>query len=705
MHSHGGNSSAGGSDAQLAAYNMMAQHQYQAAATHHMIHNPTTTTAATTTTTNTTGHPLMLAWQGAGSVSIQPTAFKPQFLLQFIRFQPSLARHKGLLLFDRTKTRDVEMYPFQALLTCAEIKDSLMLHLQLLEETLTAYPEVLQERTEQEGWTPLHIAAKYCTSFEVFQFLLDRKPDFLSAKDKSNMNPMYYLVYRSLSEPREMQLLLERILKAYPMALGQGQNSLFTFAFYVGAPADIIQLLSHCCDNLLSLDICNQGPQASYKSLVGEAKPATADALLAATTAVTKVKRLIFAYRVIVAETDASVAFFRELTRAQCDNLEAFYFVPPSDCNAQVITAIADFVKSLRNLKKLWISGVGGWSHLPANETNSDELLNAIGAATAPTLEEVLIQKFKIRRSGLGCFLNGTNSIETMTVDQCILSQEAAEELGGALARTDNKLRKLTLEGVEETSNASLDAIVAGLGEAGTVRELKIEAKSQEGDTEPLNPRVWRTLKSLETASLFFSTTDNDVPRNESRAFCAVTRASRNLRKISSHYGNFDNAEFAQVIRHHRGLREIDIDMHDEAEITSEQEPDTMQFEGFHHIVEALKENRFITSIGQAHSKHWRDVTFYVVRNWLELHKVGQDENLTLNKFVDAMQNCADHVWDGEVDDPEEEDQNTLSLYYECLRNVPHLWSQPQQQVLPRNSNNTAKRRRLNSDGATIERR
>jgi lauroyl/myristoyl acyltransferase len=94
------------------------------------------------------------------------------------------------------------------------------------------------------------------------------------------------------------------------------------------------------------------------------------------------------------------------------------------------------------------------------------------------------------------------------------------------------------------------------------------------------------------------------------------------MTKFSCLYGNINLAELANVITTHAGLRELDIGIYSQFD-PQLQEPDSREFEDFHHIAEAMKGNQQVIKIG-AHSRNLWRVYFYLSRNRLNLTQVDR---------------------------------------------------------------------------------
>jgi hypothetical protein len=97
---------------------------------------------------------------------------------------------------------------------------------------------------------------------------------------------------------------------------------------------------------------------------------------------------------------------------------------------------------------------------------------------------------------------------------------------------------------------------------------------------------AWGNLRSLETAVMRFL-----MMTILSKELSTLLHGNQNMTKCSCLYRNINLADLANVIATHAGLRElldIGIYSHFDPQL---QEPDSREFEDFHHIAEAMKGN------------------------------------------------------------------------------------------------------------------
>lgn len=587
--------------------------------------------------------------------------------LAFRRY-PDLAKQKYLVTLG--KQTEAWLYPFQALLTHKRAVDVGLLH-----EVFNGFREIVNERTQGTGWTNLHIAAMNTSSFQVISFLLQLSKSDLFAEDMGAMLPMYHFVHRSLMEENNMLIVLKQILTEYPQAIGakDGRDELINFSLYVGASVCVIDLLSRFSGQLNRLDLNNHEHYVFFREAVGSARHIMTPCLLATAKTIRNVKKFKYSMENVGAE--ATIQFFLHLQHFDYPRLEELTLILQQEHrhDNHISVAIADFVRSLYNLKRLRLCGTFAWSHAITSDS-CDDFLHALGTATSelPALQTVFIRGFRIRHTGLGSFVVGKESrINAMTVEKCAVAEAASAEFGKSLTRS-KMMSKLYLRLVD-TPNASLDSIISGVAAAATVKELSVDFDRIAQDTTKLDPEVWKALDSLVIARvLFYANGDSYLPQNESAAICALIDGSKKLKKITSSYGTINNKDIARIIRSHQVLQELDLDVHCEYDKDAE-ESGKKEFKGFHLISEALRGNRLITHIGWANSRHWRTAAFYAGRNQLKLlQRVGRN-NSTASDIVKLIINCSEHEADGLTEDGLLLQRHLLT--YESLRQAPHLWS------------------------------
>jgi hypothetical protein len=183
----------------------------------------------------------LLDWRPATPFS----ALDQRLLRTMFRSDPELARQKHLVPFECRNQREMWVYPFQAFL----MRDGT--NIDLLNETLEAFPDAIVERAIEGGWTPLHLASMRCTSLEVFQLLLNLCQGNLFFCDNNGMSPLvHHLVCRCSCLDSELVGVLCHVIEeifvwylesiCHKSRINGDSFNLFTFCLYVGAHEKVI---------------------------------------------------------------------------------------------------------------------------------------------------------------------------------------------------------------------------------------------------------------------------------------------------------------------------------------------------------------------------------------------------------------------------------------------------------------------------------
>lgn len=612
-----------------------------------------------------------------------------QRLLRIIfRSDPQLARQKYLVSFECSNRREMWVYPFQAFL----MRDGT--NIDLLNETLQAYPDAIRERVIEGGWTPLHFASMRCTKLEVFQLLLDLRQGDLFVCDNNGMSPLHHLVCRCSCLDTELSDILchvvVEIFAWYPESIRhknrtEGESfDLLTFCLYVGAHEQVIWSIADFWnqpDEIIFPDEMYMRKfdiSCGYRSL---SRNLSSGVLMAIAILVRKSK----SFRCMLDEDDEVLPLLEALLDSQCIQLEKFSLEFPQKCltNQDLVSCMIDCVKSLESLQTFSI-------HLKGRSTQDNDLiLEWISTALAPSIRNVTISNFRASRQGLGCLVRN-KAIAKLSLESCLIDLDAAVEFGESLASATN-LKSLEIKTGNTFSTVCINAILGGLTHAKALTTFCICSRVSTSDEFQFDPAAWGNLRRLETAVTHFL--DDDYPArpvNLSKELSALLHANQNMTKFSCLYGNINLADLANVIATHAGLRELEmgISSHFDPQI---QEPDSREFEDFNRIAEAMQGNRQIIKIGWAHSKHWWRVYFYLSRNRLNLTQVG-----TFNQscFVTLFEECHTVEMDGNLCE-EEESQVRLSLIYECCRQNPHLWCHSEQVAMACNDEQEHRTKRI----------
>jgi hypothetical protein len=594
----------------------------------------------------------------------KPFLSTDQRILRLIFFsEPQLAEHLYEIPFmdprSNGRTGSIHVFPFQALLL-RNTPDVV-----LLKDVLDAFPRALEYRLTDLCWTPLHFACNFCTSTEIFQFLLEIAKVNVFESDECGMFPLYYLVNRStqLNQFNVVCEILQEILSTFPdvishaATVGEQILDLFAFCLYIGAHEQVIKIVADAWKSpecvLVPNDFFMKNQSCDFKFV-------TPGALIQVVEVINRSERFIWKND----EKGNMSPLLFELERKATSQFQALEVeIPYSHLvnGREFVSHFFNWIQSLSSLKELCISAIGQLSD--ANDRFLDELSRYLPAS----IHYFTLRNFTIHRRGLGSLVR-KNVVSKIHLKNFRLHAEAAVDLGASL-KTSTVLLDLSID-LKNVSKVCIDNILEGLTHSQSVKTLRISASLQSDDEYEFDSDLWSKLRSLESLSIHF--VDDEYfsqPIKESRAICSLIHRNQNLSTFSCYYGNLDLREFARVIRSHARLKEVDIQIHSHFQ-SQGSVIDEKEFDGFEEIANAMQHNFKITSFNWANSEHWWRVSFCLLRNRLDINR---GKKVDLETFIQLLQKCNDLDSDHHLNS-EERSQIHLSLIFEVCMNSPHIW-------------------------------